>query len=119
MNNIKISEHFKLKEFQSPDTGEVKVDSKLIEKLEKLRQRIGKPLIINSGYRTPEHNAKVGGAKNSLHLQGKAADIRKVEGLTIDEMANLAEMIGFDGIGKYSWGIHVDTRGYRARWDER
>ena len=119
MNNFQISKHFNLREFQSPDTGEVKINSKLIEKLELLRQRFGRPVIINSGYRTPEHNAKVGGSKNSLHVQGKAVDIRKVEGYTIDEMAELAEEIGFDGIGKYNWGIHVDIRGYKARWDER
>jgi len=119
LNNFQISKHFNLREFQSPDTGEVKINSKLIEKLELLRQRFGRSIIINSGYRTPEHNAKVGGSKNSLHVQGKAVDIRKVEGLTIDEMAELAEEIGFDGIGKYNWGIHVDIRGYKARWDER
>lgn len=119
MNNFQISKHFNLREFQSPDTGEVKINSKLIEKLELLRQRFGRPIIINSGYRTKEHNEQVGGSKNSLHVQGKAVDIRKVEGLTIDEMAELAEEIGFDGIGKYNWGIHVDIRGYKARWDER
>lgn len=119
INDIKISEHFKLSEFESADTKEVKLDPELIEKLEKLRQRIGQPLIINSGYRTPEHNKAVGGAENSLHVEGKAADIRKVKGLTIDEMGILAEKIGFVGIGLYTWGIHVDVREMYSRWDYR
>lgn len=119
INDIQISEHFALSEFESADTKEVKIDSKLVEKLEKLRRRIGQPLRINSGYRTPKHNKAVGGAKNSLHMTGKAADIAKVPGLSIDEMFVLAESIGFDGIGRYNWGIHVDVRGNKARWDYR
>ena len=119
INDIHISEHFKLLEFQSGDTQEVKIDPELIEKLEKLRKRIGQPLVINSGYRTLEHNKAVGGAENSLHPTGKAGDIAKVKGLSIDEMAVLAQKAGFDGIGKYNWGIHADVRGTVARWDNR
>ena len=120
MNKVKISDNFYLSEFESPDTKEVKVDPELIEKLEKLRKRIGQPLVINSGYRTKEHNKSEGGADGSLHLPGKAADIAKVKGLTIDEMAVLAQKMGFDGIGKYYWGIHVDVReNGPARWDNR
>ena len=52
INDIHISEHFKLSEFQSGDTQEVKIDPKLIEKLGKLRKRVGQRLVINSGYRT-------------------------------------------------------------------
>ena len=120
INDIKISDNFKLSEFESRDTKEVKIEPELIDKLEKLRKRIGQPLIIDSGYRTPEHNKAEGGAEDSLHLYGKASDIRKIDGLRIDEMAVLAEKAGFDGIGKYSWGIHVDVRGNGpARWDYR
>ena len=120
INDIHISEHFKLLEFESPDTQEVKVDQKLIEKLGKLRKRIGQPLIINSGYRTPEHNKAIGGADGSLHKAGKAADIAKVKGLSVDEMTVLAQKAGFYGIGKYDWGIHVDVReNGPARWDYR
>ena len=120
INDIHISEHFKLSEFQSGDTQEVKIDPKLIEKLEKLRKRIGQPLIINSGYRTPEHNTEIGGSQKSQHMEGTASDIAKVKGLSIDEMAVLAQKAGFDGIGKYNWGIHADVRGNGpARWDYR
>lgn len=119
INDIKVSDNFSLKEFESPDTHEILLDPELIKKLEQLRSFIGQPLIINSGYRTPEHNKAVGGSPKSQHMRGTAADIRLVPGLTVDEMAVLAEKAGFDGIGKYEWGIHVDTRGTRARWDYR
>ena len=120
MNDVYISENFKLSEFESPDTKEVKIDEKLIDKLEKYRTKVGNiPIRINSGYRTPEHNKAVGGASKSLHMTGKACDIHKLKDYSIDEMAYLAEQIGFDGIGKYNWGIHVDVRGYKARWDDR
>jgi len=120
LNDIKISPHFKLKEFQSRDTQEVKISKELIDKLEILRSYLeGHPLVINSGYRTPEHNEAVNGAPQSKHMDGIAADIRKLPGYTIDEMAEQAERAGFTGIGKYSWGIHVDVRPYDARWDWR
>jgi len=120
INDFQISEHFSLKEFECREGKEVKLHKELIIKLEKLRSLIGQPLIINSGYRTLEYNKKIGGAERSQHVEGKAADIRKVDGLTIDEMANMAEMVGFDGIGKYSNFIHVDVRkNGPARWDNR
>lgn len=119
LNSFRISQYFELSEFESPDSKEVKLSPKLIELLEKMREEIGKPIIINSGYRTPEYNRKIKGYPESKHMEGIAADIRKIEGLSIDEMAEIAEKVGFDGIGKYDWGIHVDTRGSSARWDYR
>lgn len=116
INNVHISEHFKLKEFQCRHCQLVKVDPKLVFLLEELRQRVGKPLIINSGYRCEVHNRNVGGAKGSQHVKGTAADIRLPPGVTADELAELAEEVGFDGIGKYSSFVHVDVRGYPARW---
>ena len=121
MNNIYISDNFKLSEFESPDTKEVKVDEKLVDKLQKLRSEVGKPLIINSAYRTPEHNKSVGGVDNSQHLKGTAVDV----GLhnlpyNADDMEKLAEDIGFNGIGKYNTFIHLDVRSNeQARWDNR
>jgi len=120
LNDIKISPHFYLSEFESRDTKEVKISKELIDKLEILRDRLeGKPLYINSGYRTPEHNKAVGGADGSKHMEGIACDVRKVDGYSIDEMAEIAEDVGFTGIGKYDSFIHVDIRGHKARWDNR
>ena len=48
---------------------------KVANQLQYLRGEIGKPIKVNSAYRSPEHNAKVGGVPKSQHLLGKAADI--------------------------------------------
>lgn len=93
-------------------------DAGLIRKLDALREDLDRPIIINSGYRCAKHNKAVGGSPNSQHLLGKAADIR-CTGVTPEELARYAEKHGFDGIGLYTWGIHVDVRGYKARWDYR
>lgn len=73
---------------------DVVVDPRLIAKLELLRSRINRPIIINSGYRSPNYNAKIGGAKNSQHKYGRAADIR-VPGLTPKQVNQIAQETGF------------------------
>lgn len=124
----KLSEHFSKKEFACKCCGKFIPCPELIEKLEKFRELCGnKPLNIGSGTRCLKHNKKVGGAmpdekkgtKGSQHLFGTAADVQKVSGLTVDQMAKLAEQAGFTGIGKYSWGVHVDVRKTPSRWDYR
>lgn len=111
INDFKIRENFKLSEFQSSDTGEVKIDSRLLDKLQQLREKIGKPVIVTSGYRTPAHNQRVGGHPNSYHMQGLAADI-VVAGMTSREIATVAREVGFTGIGVYPTRghCHVDVR---------
>ncbi|WP_286170102.1 D-Ala-D-Ala carboxypeptidase family metallohydrolase [Halocella sp. SP3-1] len=120
INNIKISKNFYLSEFECKDGNhQVVIDSELIDKLQKLRDYLGQAIVINSSYRNESHNKSVGGSPNSQHLKGKAVDIRRIEGLTIDEMVAIAEDAGFNGIGKYNWGIHIDVRENKARWDMR
>lgn len=116
MNNIQISKNFKLKEFQCKDGSQlVKIDSQLLHKLQALRDEIGRPVIINSGYRTESHNKAVGGAQNSYHMQGKAVDIR-VNGLKPEEIAKKAEKKGFTGIGIYKNFVHLDIRPVKTIW---
>lgn len=121
MNDIRLSKNFMLSEFECKDGNhEVKLTKELLDKLEILRYYLGSnPLVINSAYRTPEYNQKIGGSPRSKHMEGIAVDIRKVEGFTIDEMAKEAEKAGFTGIGKYNTFIHCDLRPYDARWDLR
>ncbi len=115
INAIQISPNFTLSEFASRDTDEVKLDPRLLSKLQAMRTAAGRPITVNSGYRTPEHNGRVGGSPGSQHLYGRAADI-VITGLTPERMADMADKAGFDGIGIYSWGIHVDVRGSKSRW---
>lgn len=122
-----LTAHFSLSEFKSKDGAKTPASviphlKELAENLEVLRAAVGgKSITINSGYRSPAHNAAVGGAKNSQHVQGKAADI-VVSGMTpsqvkakIEQLINQGKMKQ-GGIGKYSSFVHYDTRGYAARW---
>jgi uncharacterized protein YcbK (DUF882 family) len=124
-----MTEHFKKEEFRSKDGAhfpyEVKQNLKVLaEQLEVLREHFQKPININSGYRSPEHNAKVGGAENSQHLLGKAADV-VIDGVSPDEVADAIEflienkMMKQGGLGRYVDFTHYDIRGKKSRWDKR
>ena len=56
-------------------TGQLKLHPEALDRLQALRDRLGKPLIVRSAYRTPEHNRRVGGAPRSKHMEGMAFDI--------------------------------------------
>lgn len=114
--------HFRLREFQSKDgADEVLLSVRLLYLLEEIRRITDQPVSINSGYRTPAHNRKVGGSKNSQHVLGKAADI--VVGRMHGNVGNalkiaiLASQLGFKGIGVYPTFTHVDVRDEVSHWD--
>ena len=101
-----------------PENG---IANELLEVLDAMREQIGAPLLLSCAYRCPAHNKEVGGVPNSQHVQGCAADVLLPEGKSVDELATIAENCGADGIGSYydSGFVHVDTRGYTARWTDR
>ena len=116
MNNIRVAENFILREFQCRDgSNQVVLHSGLLSRLQALRSALGRPVYITSGYRNPGHNARVGGAPDSLHLKGMAADIY-VPGMDPEDLARAARDAGFNGIGIYSTFLHVDIRPTPARW---
>ena len=89
------------------------VEPLLLQKLDALREMIGGPLYISCAYRCPAHNAEVGGVENSQHTKGTAADVQVPNYdhcNTPEQLAWYCEQIGFDGIGIYDWGCHVDVR---------
>ena len=109
--------NFRIKEFACKDgTDKVLIDSELIDKLQIIREHFAKPVYINSAYRTSEHNKAVGGVSNSQHVLGKAADIR-IPNVEPKKIAEFAKLIGFRGVGIYSWGVHCDTRINKAYWN--
>ena len=113
-----LNKYFKRSEFACRcGCGTSTVDAELLEVITDVREHFGKPVIINSGHRCAAHNAKVGGAKNSVHLTGKAADIR-VSGLVPSEVANYLDKKYPDkfGIGRYPSFTHIDVRDGKARW---
>lgn len=96
------------------------VQDELIELLNYLRTRWGRPIVVNSAYRSPEHNKAVGGVSNSFHVKGLAADIRPLKGESMTMFRELCDACNpFGGVGFYDTFVHVDCRGTRARWDER
>lgn len=111
-----MSTHFSWHEFDSRDgarTPRTVRTALLVARLEALRCICGSvPLRIVSGYRSPAHNAAVGGAAESRHMVGDAADL-PLGYATVAE----AEQAGFTGIGeKGGYAVHVDTRPGEARW---
>jgi len=123
MNDFKLSNHFNLREFQCPCCFRVKLLPQLVEALEALRSAIGgKPIIVTSGYRCQEHNKMIGGAINSDHLYGWAADI-VIDGVPSDVIANEAEKMPHlvKRVGTYADRdcVHigvVEREGLPARW---
>lgn len=90
-------------------TGQIKIGIEAMDKLQALRIKLGKPLIVRSAYRSPEHNKAVGGAKASKHMEGTAFDISMANhDPVIFEAA--AREVGFLGFGYYprSGFIHID-----------
>lgn len=84
--------------FASPDTGEAYIHPELLAKLDALYDRVGGRLRVTGGYRTPAHNAQVGGAPNSFHLDGRAADMAPGAGLSWEELYEAAIAVGFTGV---------------------
>jgi uncharacterized protein YcbK (DUF882 family) len=116
----RLSKDFTSEEFACRCCGVTSVDPKLVAALQQMRDMVGVPIHINSGYRCPKHNAQVGGTKGSMHLFGKAADI-VIQGYNVRGMLDAAYKIqdfldGGIGIYPQEGFIHVDVRGHSARW---
>ena len=123
-----MTKNFSLKEFNSKDGSKMPSDVylnivKLVGQLQFLRDYTGRAITVNSGYRSPEHNSKIGGSLSSQHLLGKAADIT-IEGLKpaevyrlIDELIDMGLMLQ-GGLGLYEKKgfVHYDIRKTKARW---
>jgi len=83
----------------------------LLARLNHLRNIINRPIYINSGYRCPEENQRVGGVPGSYHLLGMAVDIH-VQDFLLSDLLLYAKELGFNGIGFYEKGnfLHLDVR---------
>lgn len=124
-----LSEHFTVEEFGCRDGTPYPVrwiDARLrplAGLLEKIRAEFAAPIEIVSGYRTPAYNRKIGGARRSQHVNGRAADIRAPHVRTRDLHAivlalyKTGEMPGLGGLGSYPEFTHIDMR--RTTWLKR
>ncbi len=114
----KLSSNFSVCEFSCRDgTDVIPVDMELVRVLQNVRDYFKAPVTINSAYRTPAYNKKVGGVNASQHIRGTAADI-SVKGVPPAKVyAYLTEKYPNKyGIGKYPTFTHIDTRSTKARW---
>jgi uncharacterized protein YcbK (DUF882 family) len=123
---MQLSRNFQLSEFASkcgrPTPLEVVERLRVLaQNLQVLRDEVKRPIRINSGYRSPQHNRKVGGATKSRHVVGDAADI-VVTGMTPTEVATTIERLISEGkmmqggLKAYPTFTHYDFRSVRARW---
>ena len=124
-----MTKNFKIQEFECKCGCDMPLEVyeniiKLASQLQFLRDYTGRPITINSAYRCPEHNAKVGGSKTSQHLLGKAADIT-IQSLKpaeiyriIEDLIDMGHMLQ-GGLGLYEKKgfVHYDIRKTKARWN--
>lgn len=109
--------NFTPSEIASKGDGSIRVNADALDKLQRLRELVGKPLFLTSAYRDRLHNARVGGAPRSRHRLGTAFDISlsNHQGEK-DKLIELAKQVGFLGFGvSYNSFLHVDT-GPRRQW---
>lgn len=105
--------YFSLDEFACKHCRQNLIDHAFVQELDDLRHNLGFPLVISSGYRCPDHNAKVSSTgRTGPHTTGRAADIA-VSHARAHEVLQVAMTMGFSGIGVNQKGssrfIHLDV----------
>lgn len=122
---MKLTNNFNLNEFNKHNFTLTETVLRNIQELAKslqvLRDEVKRPIKITSGFRTAEYNKRIGGASQSRHITGQAADL-KIEGLSPIAIAEIIERLikagkmKQGGLGIYKTWIHYDVRGTQARW---
>ena len=102
--------YFSIDEFNCKETGENKMSSEFLQRLNLLREACGFPFVITSGYRSENHSIEIKKEKPGTHAQGIAADIKVNNGAQRRAIVETAIQLGFNGIGVHDDFVHVDTR---------
>lgn len=115
---MQISPHFKRAEMACRcGCGFDSIDAQTLEILEAVRRHFGRPVIVTSAARCRQHNADVGGASQSQHLLGRAADIKVQDHPAMAVADFIEEQFPGASVGRYLTFTHVDTRTTGpARW---
>ena len=112
--DYKVSRNFELRELASKDRANlVLLHPALILGLQTIRDHVGKPIRVSSGYRSPEHSIERRKANPGTHSQGIAADIR-VKPEDRYRFIKLAYELGFTGIGVSNRFVHLDISKTRS-----
>lgn len=108
----KISQFFSEEEFKCRcgKNCDAKIDPYFVLRLDEVRRAFGRPLLITSGVRCKPHNIKIGGAPESKHLLGIAADIYCENASDRYTLIQIAQKLNFNGIGVAHNFIHLDIR---------
>jgi uncharacterized protein YcbK (DUF882 family) len=112
------SKNFKSDEFKCKcGCGVDGVKQVVVDKLQEIRDKVGFPLKITSGYRCPKHNLAIGGAKGSKHMTGQAVDIW-IKDLSPSQKFALVghSFCEFQGVGIGETILHVDIRDVATLW---
>ena len=109
--------YFKMSEFACrdgcpmPASARENIEALVEAVLDPAREKFGKPITVNSGYRCPRHNAAVGGVPNSQHMRGEAADVSAGSAQASREVGKIIEQLGkFDQLIYYPTFVHVSWK---------
>lgn len=123
---MQLTKNFTREEFDCKDGTKVPSElmdnvQELAENIQVLRDYLGEPVYVTSGYRTPAYNKRVGGKPKSRHLKAQAGDLTaksktpKQLHAIIERLIKAGKMRQ-GGLGLYAGFVHYDIRGYKARW---
>ena len=109
--DLSIAPNFVLGEYLYDWKGRYGVmQTHVVDAMQAVRDAVGGPVTVNSGYRSPAYNASVGGASSSRHMYGDACDI-DVSSMSAEELANICDGLGADYVATYDTGhTHCDWR---------
>ena len=107
-----VTKNFTDTEFKCPHCNTIVYNFILVDRLQILRELLGEPIIVTSGYRCKIYNKSIGGYEESLHMEGLAADI-KCRPETLPHLKELAKKVFYNmGVGIYPNHVHVDIGPY-------
>ena len=119
------TKNFRVSEFACKCCGGNKIDQRVIDMAQTIREYLNMPVRVNSGYRCEKHNAAVGGVKGSKHTKGCACDLSCGCGNVklfeaVKELYAAGKLPELDYAIRYKWGVHIDCGGKRnSRWEVR
>ena len=105
-----LTQNFTFEELRCPCCHEMEIDEDFLDTLQDMRDELGQPCIVTSGFRCEEHNRDVGGALRSQHMSGLAIDIHCIDARFRYDLIKAAMFAGFTGIIANDDYLHLDLR---------